>query len=129
MRVCLGTIALSAAAEKLYETRSFVEGVRVLHGAPHVIQNQKGTPAVWDLWKVRHAGHRGCGRYGSAVEGRSGRMKQYGLLWRPMLRVCRKMDRVRLWKTASFNILRIASLEAARDVAGGCAAECPQSRG
>ncbi len=108
-----GNHRVTVGGDKLYDSISFVEGARALHATPHVIQSRKGRRSRVDGRTIRHPGYTASVRKRPAVEGSIGWMKQYGLLGRPMFRDCRKRNWVMLWNAGSFNILRIAHLEAA----------------
>ena len=101
------------AADKGYDTKDFVAGVRDLGFTPHVAQNNKGRRSAIDGRTTRHAGHVVSLRIRKRVEEPFGWIKTVG--------AGRKVryigqERNRAWfkvEAAVYNLIRICSLDAA----------------
>jgi hypothetical protein len=103
----------TVAADKGYDTRDFVAGVRELGLTPHVAQNNKSRRSAIDGRATRHVGHGVSQRIRKRVEEPFGWIKTVG--------VGRKLryighERNRAWfkmEAAVYNLVRICSLDAA----------------
>ncbi len=101
------------AADKGYDTKDFVAGVRELGFTPHVAQNNKSRRSAIDGRTTRHAGHVVSLRIRKRVEEPFGWIKTVG--------AGRKVryigqERNRAWfkmEAAVYNLIRICSLDAA----------------
>ena len=102
------------AADKNYDTKDFVAGVRQLGFTPHVAQNTSNRRSAIDGRTTRHAGHVVSQRIRKRVEEPFGWIKTVG--------AGRKLryigqERNRAWfkmEAAVYNLIRICSLDAAR---------------
>ena len=103
----------TVAADKNYDTKDFVAGVRELGFTPHVAQNTTNRRSAIDGRTTRHAGHVVSQRVRKRVEEPFGWIKTVG--------AGRKVryigqDRNRAWfkiQAAVYNLIRICSLDAA----------------
>lgn len=103
----------TVAADKGYDTRDFVAGVRELGFTPHVAQNRSNRRSAIDGRTTRHAGHVVSQRIRKRVEEPFGWIKTVG--------AGRKVryigqERNRAWfkmEAAVYNLIRICALDAA----------------
>jgi transposase len=107
----------TVAADKGYDTKDFVAGVRELGFTPHVAQNTSNRRSAIDGRTTRHAGHAVSQRIRKRVEEPFGWIKTVG--------AGRKLryigqERNRAWfkmEAAVYNLIRISSLDAASAIA------------
>lgn len=103
----------TVAADKGYDTKDFVAGVRDLGFTPHVAQNNKSRRSAIDGRTTRHAGHGVSQRIRKRVEEPFGWIKTVGS-GRKVRYI--GQERNRSWfktETAVYNIIRICALDTA----------------
>jgi transposase len=116
--VMLGELPLTSrrvtvGADKLYDTRGWIDAVRTLRVTPHVAQNteRRGGSAI-DGRTVRHAGYVVSQRKRKLVEQAFGWMKTVGLLRKLRHRGGRLVDWMFTFGAAAYNLVRWRNLVA-----------------
>jgi len=116
--VMLGELPLTSrrvtvGADKLYDTRAWVDAVRAMRVTPHVAQNS-GRPggSALDRRTVRHAGYGISQRKRKLVEQAFGWMKTVGLLRKLRHRGGRLVDWIFTFAAAAYNLVRWRNLVA-----------------
>jgi transposase len=118
--VMLGELPLTShrvtvGADKLYDTRDWIDAVRTMRVTPHVAQNiaRLGGSAI-DGRTVRHAGYAVSQRKRKLVEQAFGWMKTVGLLRKLRHRGGRLVDWLFTFGAAAYNLVRWRNLVAQR---------------
>jgi transposase len=109
----LTTRRVTVGADKLYDTRDWIDAVRTMRVTPHVAQNTKrpGGSAI-DRRTVRHAGYVVSQRKRKLVEQAFGWMKTVGLLRKLRHRGGRLVDWMFTFGAAAYNLVRWRNLVA-----------------
>ena len=107
-----GTGRLTVGADKGYDQKRFVEGARAARVTPHVAQNTSGRRSAVDGRTTRHAGHAQSLNARHRVETPFGWGKFHRPLKQTMLRGLAKVGAQAKLVFASYNLVRIAALEA-----------------
>ena len=106
-----GPVRCTVGADKAYDTRDFVAGVRELHMTPHVAQNveRRGGSAINDR-TTRHAGYALSLKARKLIEEVFGWSKDIGLLRRPKVRGRDKVEFAALLTFTGYNLVRMRNL-------------------
>jgi len=99
-------------ADKSYDSRAFVAGLRALTLTPHVAQHTRGRASAIDGRTTRHGGYLLSQRCRKRVEEIHGWLKTIGLLRKVRHRGQRKVDWILVFTAAVFNLVRIRNLTA-----------------
>jgi hypothetical protein len=101
----------SVGADKGYDTRDFVAGVRALDVAPHVARNvtRRGGSAI-DARTVRHASYAQSQHARPRIEPAFGWLKTIAWLRKVKLRGLAKVDGLFVFACAAFNLRRLPRL-------------------
>ena len=104
---------LTVAADKLYDTRDWVDAVRMMRITPHVAQHlrRRGGSAI-DRRTVRHAGYAVSQRKRKLIEQAFAWMKTVGLLRKLRHRGGRLVDWIFTLGAAAYNLVRWRNLVA-----------------
>jgi transposase len=102
-------------ADKGYDTRDFVEGLRELGVTPHVAQNTSGRSSRIDGRTTRHAGYEQSQRRRKLVEQVFGWMKTTGLLRKVRHRGRETIEWIFTLTAAAYNLVRIRNLMQSRE--------------
>jgi transposase len=108
-----GTQRITVAADKGYDTRDFVAGLRAMHVTPHVAQNTSGRRSAIDDRTTRHAGYAISQQKRKLVEQGFGWMKTIGGLRKLRHRGGALVTWVFTFTAAAYNIVRLRRLLAA----------------
>lgn len=103
-----GTATLGA--DRGYDTRDFVAGLRGRGVTPHVAQNQAGRRSAVDGRTIRHAGYGLSQRRRKAVEEVFGWMKTVGGLRKLRYAGVARNRLCLQWTAAAYNLVRMAKL-------------------
>jgi transposase len=106
-----GAERVTVAADKAYDTKDFVTGMRNLNVTPHVAQNEKrpGGSAI-DGRTTRHAGYQVSQRKRKRIEEVFGWMKTVGMLRKTRHRGVFKVGWVFTFTAAAYNLVRMRNL-------------------
>ena len=106
-----GAERVTVAADKAYDTKDFVAGMRDLNVTPHVAQNEKrrGGSAI-DGRTTRHAGYQVSQRKRKRIEEVFGWMKTVGMLRKTRHRGVFKVGWVFTFTAAAYNLVRMRNL-------------------
>jgi transposase len=106
-----GTERVTVAADKAYDTKDFVAGMRDLNVTPHVSQNDKrpGGSAI-DGRTTRHAGYQLSQRKRKRIEEVFGWIKTVGMLRKTRHRGIFKVGWVFTFTAAAYNLVRMRNL-------------------
>lgn len=107
-----GTRRVTVGADKAYDTRNFVEGLRRLQVTPHVAQNTTNRSSAIDRRTTGHAGYRVSQRKRKLVEEIFGWLKTVGHLRKTRHRGTDRVGWVFLFGLAAYNLIRIRNLAA-----------------
>lgn len=109
----LTTRRVTVGADKLYDTRDWIDAVRTMRVTPHVAQNswRPGGSAI-DGRTVRHAGYVISQRKRKLIEQAFGWMKTVGLLRKLRHRGGRLVDWMFTFAAAAYNLVRWRNLVA-----------------
>lgn len=109
----LTTRRVTVGADKLYDTRDWIDAVRTMGVTPHVAQNsaRRGGSAI-DGRTVRHAGYEISQRKRKLIEQAFGWMKTVGLLRKLRHRGGRLVDWMFTFGAAAYNLVRWRNLVA-----------------
>ncbi len=99
-------------ADKSYDSRAFVDGLRALGLTPHVAQNLSGRASAIDGRTTRHVGYTLSQRYRKRVEEAFGWLKTVGLMRKVRHRGQPKVDWMFVCTAAIYNLVRIRNLSA-----------------
>src|SRR5881628_1838788 len=105
---------ITVGADKGYDTRDFVEAVRLLQVTPHVAQNTSNRSSAIDRRTTRHAGYGVSQWKRKRVEEVFGWLKTISLLRQTRHRGRRRVGWMFVFSLAVYNLVRIRNL-----------AECP----
>jgi len=106
-----GSVRCTVGADKAYDTRDFVAGIRDINMTPHVAQNidRRGGSAINDR-TTRHAGYTLSMRARKLIEEIFGWSKDIGLLRRPKFRGRDKIEFAALLTFTGYNLVRMRNL-------------------
>jgi transposase len=107
-RVTAGRITLGA--DKGYDSRDFVEALRLLQVTPHVAQNLTNRSSAIDQRTTRHAGYELSQWKRKRVEEIFGWLKTVGLLRKTRHRGRRRVSWMFIFGLAVYNLVRIRNL-------------------
>jgi hypothetical protein len=108
-----GRHRITVGGDKAYDTREFVQSLRVLNAVPHVAQNCKGRNSAIDGRTTRHPGYAISQRLRKRVEEIFGWMKTVGNLRKTRHRGTERVAWVFTLTAAAYNLVRIRNLTAA----------------
>jgi transposase len=108
-----GRHRITVGGDKAYDTREFVQSLRVLNAVPHVAQNCKGRNSAIDGRTTRHPGYAISQRLRKRVEEIFGWMKTVGNLRKTRHRGVERVGWVFTLTAAAYNLVRIRNLTAA----------------
>lgn len=106
-----GVGRVTLAADKGYDTRNLVGGMRAMNVTPHVSQNlnRNGGSAI-DGRTTRHDGYQVSRRKRKRIEEVFGWLKTVGLLRKTRLRGVQKVGWVFTFAAAAYNLVRMRNL-------------------
>jgi len=101
----------TVGADKAYDVRDFVEGMRELNTTPHVTQNvaRTGGSAI-DGRTTRHAGYAKSQHARPRIEPAFGWLKTIAWMRKVKLRGLAKVDWLLVFASAAFNLIRLPKL-------------------
>ena len=105
-----GSGRVTIGADKGFDVRSFVEGLRDLGVTPHVAQ--KMSQGAIDGRTVRHEGYRLSQRQRKRIEEIFGWLKTIGLMRKTRHRGTARVNWMFIFAVAAYNLVRIRNLEA-----------------
>jgi transposase len=105
---------LTVGADKGYDTRDFVAGLRAVGVTPHVAQNDRNRRSAIDGRTTRHAGYGLSQRKRKLVEQVFGWVKTVGALRKTRHRGAARVGWMFIFCLAAFDLLRISNLEAVK---------------
>lgn len=105
-----GRHRITVAADKGYDTRGLVAGLRALHVTPHVAQHTTGRRSAIDARTTRHLGYAISQQKRKLVEQGFGWMKTIGGLRKLRHRGGRLVEWVFTFTAAAYNIVRLRRL-------------------
>jgi transposase len=108
-----GRHRITVGGDKAYDTREFVQSLRVLNAGPHVAQNCKGRNSAIDGRTTRHPGYAVSQRLRKRVEEIFGWMKTVGNLRKTRHRGVDRVGWVFTFTATAYNLVRIRNLTAA----------------
>jgi IS5 family transposase len=108
-----GRHRITVGGDKAYDTREFVQSLRVLNAVPHVAQNCKGRNSAIDGRTTRHPGYAISQRLRKRVEEIFGWMKTVGNLRKTRYRGVERVGWMFTLTAAAYNLVRIRNLTAA----------------
>ena len=100
-------------ADKAYDTREFVQSLRVLNAVPHVAQNRHGRKSAIDGRTTRHPGYAVSQRLRKRVEEIFGWMKTVGNLRKTRHRGIERVGWMFTLTAAAYNLVRMRNLTVA----------------
>jgi transposase len=109
----LGTLPgrrATVGADKGYDTRDFIDAVRLLRITPHVAQNTTKRRSAIDGRTTRHAGYAISQQRRKRVEEIFGWLKTVGLMRKTRHRGVRRVDWMFTFTLAAYNLVRIRNL-------------------
>ena len=101
---------ITVGADKCYDTRDFVEALRLLQVTPHVAQNTSHRASAIDARTTRHAGYEVSQSTRKRIEEIFGWLKTVGLLRKIRHRGRRRVSWMFLFGLAAYNLVRIRNL-------------------
>ena len=101
---------LTLGADKGYDTRDFVDAVRLLGVTPHVAQNTTTRASAIDGRTTRHGGYAVSQRRRKCVEEIFGWLKTVGLMRKMRHRGTRRVDWMFTFALAVYNLVRLRTL-------------------
>ena len=107
------TKRITVGADKGYDTRDFVEALRLLAVTPHVAQNTSTRSSAIDQRTTRHAGYEVSQWKRKRVEEIFGWLKTVGLLRKTRHRGRRRVNWMFIFGLAIYNLVRIRNLAGA----------------
>ncbi len=107
-----GKHRVTLGADKGYDTKEFVAGVRQLDGTPHVTQNTSNRRSAIDKRTTRHTGYAMSQNRRPAIESIFGWVKNVGPLRKTRLRGVERIDWTFKLTAAAYNMVRLRNLEA-----------------
>jgi IS5 family transposase len=99
---------MSVGADKGYDTKDFVAGVRALRAVPHVARKKRGS--ALDGRTTRHAGYAVSQRRRKLVEEPFGWMKTCGGLRKLRHRGKARVSAIYTFACAAYNLVRLRTL-------------------
>jgi IS5 family transposase len=105
-----GRHRITVAADKGYDTRDFVAGLRAMRVTPHIAQHTTGRRSAIDRRTTRHAGYAIRQQKRKLVEQGFGWMKTIGGLRKLRHRGGLLVDWVFTFTAAAYNIVRLRRL-------------------
>ena len=106
------TRRITLAADKAYDTRDFVEALRLLQVTPHVAQNTTNRSSAIDGRTTRHPGYVVSQQKRKRIEEIFGWLKTIGLMRQTHFRGRRRVGWMFVFSLAVYNLVRIRNLEA-----------------
>lgn len=100
-------------ADKLYDTKAFVEGVRARGFTPHIAQNTSGRSSMIDGRTTRHAGYAISQRKRKLIEQSFGWDKTVGLVRKLHHRGKKLVGWIFAFTSAAYNLIRLRTLAGA----------------
>jgi len=104
------THRVTVGADKGYDTRDFVEALRLVQVTPHVAQNTTNRSSAIDRRTTRHAGYEGSQWKRKRVEEIFGWLKTVGLLRKTRHRGRARVSWMFIFSLAAYNLVRIRNL-------------------
>src|SRR4030095_3916144 len=104
------TRRVTLGADKAYDSRDFVEGLRLLQVTPHVAQNTSNRSSAIDRRTTRHAGYEVSQEKRKRIEEIFGWLKTIGLMRQTRHRGRRRVGWMFFSSLAFYNLLRIRTL-------------------
>src|SRR5437870_6238943 len=104
------TRRITLAADKAYDTRDFVEALRLVQVTPHVAQNTSNRSSAIDRRTTRHAGYGVSQWKRKRVEEIFGWLKTVGLLRKTRHRGRRRVNWMFIFGLAVYNLVRLRNL-------------------
>ena len=101
---------VTVGADKAYDTRDFVEALRLLQVTPHVAQNTSNRSSAIDERTTRHAGYEVSQQKRKRIEEIFGWLKTIGLLRQTRHRGRRRVGWMFVFSLAVYNLVRIRNL-------------------
>ena len=101
---------VTLGADKAYDTRDFVEALRLLQVTPHVAQNTSNRSSAIDERTTRHAGYAVSQQKRKRIEEIFGWLKTIGLLRQTRHRGRRRVGWMFVFSLAVYNLVRIRNL-------------------
>ena len=108
-----GRHRITVGGDKAYDTREFVQSLRVLNAVPHMAQNCKGRNSALDGRTTRHPGYAISQRLRKRVKEIFGWMKTVSNLRKTRHRGVARVAWVFTFTAAAYNLVRIRNLAAA----------------
>src|SRR5215475_3240272 len=106
----LGGRRATVGADKGYDTRDFIDAIRLLRITPHVAQNTTKRRSAIDGRTTRHAGYALSQQRRKRVEEIFGWLKTVGLMRKTRHRGVRRVDWMFTFTLAAYNLVRIRNL-------------------
>jgi transposase len=106
------TRRITLAADKAYDTRDFVEALRLLQVTPHVAQNTSKRSSAIDGRTTRHPGYEVSQQKRKRIEEIFGWLKTIGLMRQTRFRGRRRVGWMFVFSLAVYNLVRMRNLEA-----------------
>jgi transposase len=107
-----GRHRITVGGDKAYDTREFVQALRVLNAVPHVAQNCTGRKSAIDGRTTRHPGYAISQRLRKRVEEIFGWIKTVGNLRKTRHRGTERVGWMFTFTAAAYNLVRIRNLAA-----------------
>jgi transposase len=107
-----GRHRITVSGDKAYDTREFVQSLRVLNAVPHVAQNRTGRASAIDGRTTRHPGYAVSQRLRKRVEEIFGWIKTVGNLRKTRHRGRERVGWMFTLTAAAYNLVRIRNLTA-----------------
>ena len=104
------THRVTLGADKAYDTRDFVEALRLLQVTPHVAQNTSNRASAIDGRTTRHAGYEVSQQKRKRIEEIFGWLKTIGLMRQTRHRGRRRVGWMFVFSLAVYNLVRIRNL-------------------
>ena len=104
---------ITTGADRAYDTRDFVEALRLLQVTPHVAQNTSNRSSAIDERTTRHAGYEVSQQKRKRIEEIFGWLKTIGLMRQTRHRGRRRVGWMFVFSLAVYNLVRIRNLAAA----------------
>jgi hypothetical protein len=97
-------------ADKAYDTRDFVQAIRLLQVTPHVAQNTTARASAIDVRTTRHAGYAMSQQKRKRIEEIFGWLKTIGLLRKTRHRGQARVGWMFIFGLAVYNLVRLRNL-------------------
>ena len=104
------TRRVTLGADKAYDSRDFIETLRVLQVTPHVAQNTSNRSSAIDGRTTRHAGYEVSQQKRKRIEEIFGWLKTIGLMRQTRHRGRRRVGWMFVFSLAVYNLVRIRNL-------------------